>query len=363
VIGAVEGKGVNKDWGIAGEVEFKYMYHLNYTSDVVSNDGYRIRELRSFDTVEETMLISKYHFHLDLREDFEPIRNMIIQVGETMHFAGTVGECLPDPNCQFIGKIVKNNGKMIRKGVLLVDMGLAVAEKVTLNKQQVEWMFNKLGQTPGAEKIVTKLRERIAKPNLGRVLGYTPALKLLEGKQFELEYEDGIGLVKVDVADKNQIINSRERELLERAFYLSDYYIFRDSDRPRRRLEIGDSWQVDARTIAGVLDPRLRHEAKGRITLSRADNKQYDNKDMAAFKLERGKVQMVPPNGPQKIEGEVAFTSGEILYDLELNYVAKSFFSGSAKYREVSTDHMFFGARLASEPHVSIRYECKATSK
>ena len=363
VVGVVEGRGASTDWGIAGEVEYKYIYHLNYTSDVLSNNGYRIRELRTFDTVQETMLISKYRFHLDLRNDFAMVKKVIIGLGEMLELLGSLGECSSNPNIKIPAKVLKFTGKLARHSAVLADWAVGTAEKITIDHQQVDAVLKQLEGMPGAGKWVARWRERLANPNLGRVLGYAPNLKLLEGKKFELEYEDGIGLVKVDVADDNQLINTRERELLERAFYLSDYYIFRDSDHPRRPLQIGDRWKVDARTVAGVLDPRLRHQATGRVEFLRANNRVYANKQLAVFKLEQGKVRMVPPRGPQKIEGEIAFTDGEIGYDLELNYVARSFLCGVAKYREVSTDHMFFGARLSTQPRVTIRYECSASRK
>ncbi len=363
LIGVVEGKGINKDWGIEGELEYKYIYHIGYTSDVVSNNGCRIRELRTFDTVQETMLISKSRFRLDLRNDFEPIKNMVANLGFVMETLGSATQLLPYPECKVVGNIITLSGTLISKSGGVIDWGLGMMEKITIKQEQIEWLFKKLEKAPGMEKIIGTLTERIKNPDMGRILGYAPTLKLLEGKKFELEYEDGVGLVKVDIADKNQIINTRERELLERAFYLSDYYIFRDSDQPRRNLQIGDTWQVDARTIAGVLEPRLRHHATGRVALSRSNNKEYENKNMAVFKLDRGKMEMVPQTGPQKIEGDVAFREGEILYDLELNYIAKSFFSGIAKYKEQSTDHMLFGTRFSTEPNITIRYECKATKK
>ena len=280
-----------------------------------------------------------------------------------LELLGALGECSSNPNVKIPAKMVKFTGKLARRAAVLADWTLGKVEKITIDHHRVDAVLENLERIPGAGKWIARWRERLANPHLGRVLGYAPNLKLLEGKQFELEYEDGIGLIKVDVADDKQLINTRERELLKRAFYLSDYYIFRDSDHPRRPIQIGDHWQVDARTVAGVLDPRLRHQATGKVGFLRANNRVQANKQLVVFKLKQGKVRMVPPSGPQKIEEEIAFTDGEIDYDLELNYVARSFLSGVAKYREVSTDHMFFGARLATQPRVTIRYECSASPK
>ncbi len=355
VFGAIEGQGINKNWGMEAEVDYKYTYHVHYVSSVTANDGYRIKEKRHFDSVQEMLFLSKYRLNLDLKEEFIAVKEFMKIVEKGLKTTGSILILTPYPGARGIGKILSLAGEMINAGTFLTEEGLNQVQKIRFSQEQIESAFRILGK-----KNLEKFQNMLSNPNLGAVFGYPPNMKMLEGKTFDLEYEDGIGLIKVDVSDSNQIITSHEKELIQRAFYLSDYYIFRDSDNPKRKINVGDTWNVDAKTIAGVLDPRLKHQAQGNIKLYRDKNQ---NSDTALFFLKSGKVQMVPIEKGKKIQGEFDFTKGQIFYDLPKQYVKEAYLSGTAKYHEFSIDHLFFGTRFSTQPNITIRYECKCEKK
>jgi hypothetical protein len=238
-----------------------------------------------------------------------------------------------------------------------------MAEKVSVEKQTIENALQKLETVFGNRPFFQGLKEKFSQPTGGKILGYPTSMKLLEGKTFDLEYEDGVGLVKVDVTGEGQILSSREKELLERAFYLSDYYIFRDSSNPKRRIQIGDSWTVDAKNLAGVLDPRMRHKAQGDIYLYRDQNQGDSEQTWALFVLKKGLIKMVDTDSSRKIKGEVELKQGNVLYHLAMQYITKATITGIANYHEISTDHLLFGSRLLTQPRLSAQYECKCRKK
>lgn len=363
VMGMVEGRGQNKDWGIAAEMDYKYLYTISYKSEVIANDGFRIRERRTFETVQEMLLLSKYQFHLDIKDDWQPVKQFINSLSEVSITMGKVLGKIPEGHVSTTGKLMQLAGAAAQFGSFVIDASLAKLERINFNQNQVEYALDKLEKWGKVSESIKKLKTRFNNPDIGRILGYPPNMKALEGKTFELEYEDGIGLVRVDIADEGQILTAQEKELLQRAFLLSDYYIFRDQDNPRRALRVGDRWQVDARTLTGVLDPRLRHRAEGTVQLYRDQNREYQSKTVALFRLERGLIKMIPRAERKKVEGEVAFTQGQILYDLGLQYVIKADLAGTATYREISTDHLLFGSRLSTEPRITVRYECSCAPK
>jgi hypothetical protein len=343
-LGVVEGRGSNKDWGIETEVEFKYIYSMEYDSDVLSNNGYQIQENRTFQTVNETLLLSKYNFRLNIREDLEPVMNFVKGVSAVaQNFTPTASYVL--------------------SAAEMADNLLAYAEKITVPAERIEQAFFAVEKTFGKNKTLEDLKAKILNPRLGKILGYAPNLKLLEGKQFGLVYEDGIGLIHVKAMTPGTILNTREKELLQRAFYLSDYYISRDKDDPKRKIKPGDSWTVDARTLSGVLDPRLRHQVQGTILLTRQKDTVVEKKTMAIFSLKKGSIELLPPSDKKKIEGDVCFSSGELLYDLGLCYVAQSDLKGNVHYKEISTDHLLFKSRLYTTPTIQIHYECTCQKK
>ena len=348
VVGIVEGRGFNKDWGIAAEVDYKYVYSLEYVSHVLSNDGYQIEEKRTFNSVKEMLIISKYHYHLDIRKDLEGTMQILQLLGEYLYLVG--------------GPQTKVWGKGICIATKLADLTLGAIESRVFSKKHIERAFNSLEKAIGHSRQLQQLKERFLNSDIGKILGYPPHLKYLEGKTVVLRYENGVGLVDVEV--ESGILTATEKELLQRALYLGDYYIFRDRHDPKKILSPGTTWQVDARTLAGVIDPRLRHKAQGTIALRRLDDQVDNNKHrLAVFSLMQGRIQMVPRIASKKIEGDIALNKGKIFYDLKQQYVVKAQLAGIAKYREISTDHLLFGARLATEPRITINYQCICTEK
>lgn len=354
ILGLVEGQGQNKDWGMEAEVDYKYTYHIHYVSTVLFNDGYRIKEKRHFDSVQEMLFVSQYRMHLDLTEEFAGVKAFMEFMEKGLKTTGAVLELLPSPGAKEVGKILRITGDGVKMVSFLSEAGLNQVQKVRFSQEQIESALRVIGK-----KNLSKFQEYISNPKWGAVFGYAPNMKMLEGKTFNLEYEDGIGLVKVEILDSQQILTAHEKELLQRAFYLSDYYIFRDVDNPKRKIQIGEIWHVDAKTLAGVLDPRLRHRAQGNIRLYRASN---PDPSTAVFIIKEGNVQMVPLNHSKNLQGEIRFTPDQkIFYDLDKQYVKEASFSAKAKYHQFSSDHLFFGTRFLTEPNITIKYECKCT--
>lgn len=88
VVAQIEGRGEHKDWGFNHEVEYKYLYQVKYTSNVISNDGLRIAENRTFDAVQEALLVSRYRFRLDIREDLAPVKHFLDKVSYGLMLRG-----------------------------------------------------------------------------------------------------------------------------------------------------------------------------------------------------------------------------------------------------------------------------------
>ena len=348
VVGVVEGRGDNKDWIVACEVDYKYVYTLRYSSEVSSNDGYHIHERRTFDSVEEMLLISDQRFKLDVREDTKWLFAFCKNLGNAMFLVG-------DPN-------VKAWGKAIYLTTELTDIALRQAERIKFDRKLVETVFNSLEGAFGANEHFKKFKDSVLNTDLGKILGYPPQMKMLEGKTFKLYYADGVGLEDVDVED-GTLITAREKELFHRAFYLSDYYIFRDQQDPKKVIGPGDTWKVDARTLAGVLDPRARHKVQGTIQLKRGEDQPGGGQPVATFDLIEGSVSLLSREDGKKVQGNMAFTKGKIFYDLNKQYVTHATLFGIANYQEISTDHLLFGTRLLSEPRISMEYKCDCTKQ
>ena len=218
----------------------------------MTNNGYRIREHRTFQSVRQMLLISRYRFHLDIGKDMAWITSAMKDLGSIMEAYGLIGD-----------KRIGLAGKILKIGVFFGEKLVAVCEKISFGQSHLQSVLKKLQPVFGERSNFQNFKRKFIDPTIGQVLGYPPQMRLLEGKTFVLEYEDGVGLVKVDVLDKDKILTVREKELIQRAFYLSDYYIFQDRHHPNRPLRIGRYLGSRCPDLAGVLDPRLRHKAKG----------------------------------------------------------------------------------------------------
>lgn len=102
VYALVEGTGVQGDWGLKGEVEYKYVYQIQYTSDIVSNNGYRIVEKRTFDSVQQNLLVSRFRFSLD--EEWVEVLIQALSLG-----------CQRFPKLKAIGQAIPFASPIIKK--------------------------------------------------------------------------------------------------------------------------------------------------------------------------------------------------------------------------------------------------------
>lgn len=352
VVGIVQGRGINKDWGFANEAEYKYIYQLEYTSTVLSNDGYTIKEHRTFHTVNEIFMVSKNKFHLDIGDDLSWVKNTAKGLGEALYLYGKATSNL---KATLIGKMIKG-------GVYLGEFVIDTVEKVSITGKQIQDVCDIVQKYSGKNINFQEFERQFAKRTMGRVLGYAPNMKMLQGKTFVLTYEDGVGLTKIDVLG-DDIITVREKDLLQRAFYLSDYYIFKDKNQPAKKIREGDSWQVDSRTLAGIIDPRLRHKSKGLINLTRARNTIIGKEEVANFIINKGLMKMYSLDREEEIIGKASIKQGSVLYDLRKRYVRRASINGTVNYKQVSKNHFFFKARLTGTPTMTIKYKCECVKK
>lgn len=340
----IQGKGSNKKWGFKGEVNYNYTYNMSYTSKIQSNNGYRIIEYRTFNQVRQNLFVSPIRFSLGI-EHLSKITQIItlgfefITLFHPFHPAISFG---------------------VRKITKTPDL---LSKYFEFSEEQVNSCIENLQKyiiTRGFGNAIQRQLQNMKNTFLkaGKVFGYPANMNLLEGKTFKLIYEDGIGLVKIDVVNPNQIVSLAEKELIERAFYMADYYIFKDKDKPLKKIDVGTSWKVEARNFASILDPRMSHTSSGSISLSRQQDVQMNNKNYATFSISPSTISMMDTERTHKMIGEVTLTGGEIHYDLDLKYVFDTKLQGTLNYKQISKDHLLFETTVTTKPTFQIYYTC-----
>ncbi|HPY75433.1 MAG TPA: hypothetical protein PLB63_08510 [Planctomycetota bacterium] len=356
----VEGRGKNKDWGITGEVQYKYLYMINYTSTIESNNGDTIIETRKFDKVQQNLVLSPTRFYFDINEEWWKY------FLEKSTWAIDMVSDYIIPLMPQNGVALKMRSRILKlsEHMVLPTVSMLVKKYFSFTEEELLQILDSIEENT----INLGLREKFAtfKEHVimkGKILGYPKRLNLLEGKMFRLTYKDGVGLTSIDTTDTADILSLQEKELIERAFYMSDYYIFKDKDQPLRRLDIGTSWKVDAKNIASVLDPRMRHTTKGFIGLHRLHDMQKNNQNYAVFQIKNSTIQMQDTERNQQIAGEATFSNGIIHYDINLRYIQQAQLQGELKYRTISTDHLFFEAKMSTTPRFTIQYQCEVFRK
>jgi len=304
IAGRLSGKATRADWGMKGSVYFTYLYVLQTSGKILTNNGMTIVEERAFDRAQEKLLVSGYEIGFDLGE----------RLGELLHFLYNVDKR------GFTVKVSKGFVDLARQSGLFRDL------------PQID-----------PEKLAGELRWFSPKENE----------RLLEGKVVRITFVDGQGITKIEPV--KGALSQRERDLIVRANFVLDHYVM-----PDRRVAPGDTWEVDGSLLSGFLDPRLDGRAVGHLNIVRQpDFVAADGTVNRRLKLLEGEIEVMDVDRSQTINGSLTGLKGVLTMPETAGVVTVATVTGFASYERVSEHHLIFEARHAVKPKFEIRYECK----
>lgn len=322
VVGKVEGIAWKSDWGIQGQANFVYIYSMQSTGKIISNDGLNITEERTFGNINEQVIVNDGWIGLDLPPWgvgalTTAISAVATSVATFMRVdpvtSATIGTGLTRTVCK----------AKISKGIL-EKLNSALGSPLDINEL--------------AEKatMLTRLKDG----------------KLLQGKTVRIDFTDGKGITKITPV--NCGLTQEEEDVIKRTNFVMDHYIM-----PEREVAVGERWTVDSSVFAGLLDPRMKGRVQGQVTVERVLDAPLRGKHARRVRLCDGNIEFTPPTETEQVDGSVSNVRGQCTIPSDLGVVTAATITGLAEYKSVSKDHLLFEAKMNVAPKFEVRYECE----
>ena len=314
VVGKVEGTATKSDWGIQGQANFVYIYSMQSTGKILSNDGLHVTEERTFSNVNEQVMIND----------------------------GWIGFDLPPKGVGLLSVALSGVAAMVG-----VDptIGVPVAHlisKTKISKGVLETLNSRLGSPLDINKLAEKAT-MVTRLKKG---------KLLEGKTVRIDFTDGQGITRITPV--NCGLTQEEEDVIKRTNFVMDHYIM-----PEREVAVGERWTVDSSVFAGLLDPRMKGRVRGQVTVERVLDESSKGKHARCVRLSDGNIEFTPPSQTEQIDGCVSNVRGQCTIPSDLGVVTAATITGVAEYKSVSKDHLLFAAKMSVAPKFEVRYECE----
>ena len=310
VVGKVEGTATKSDWGIQGQANFVYVYSMQSTGKILSNDGLHVTEERTFSNVNEQVIIND----------------------------GWIGLDLPPQGVGLLAEALSCLGVEPTTATSVVDL----ISKTKISKKMLDVLNPKLGSPLD----INKLAEQAT------MMTKLKAGKLLEGKTVRIDFTDGQGITRITPV--NCGLTQEEVDVIKRTNFVMDHYIM-----PEKEVAVGEKWTVDSSVFAGLLDPRMKGRVRGQVTVERVLDAPLKGKYARRVRLSDGNIEFTPPSQTEQVDGSVSNVRGQCTIPSDLGVVTSATLTGIAEYKSVSKDHLLFAAKMSVAPKFEVRYECE----
>ena len=320
------------DWGIRGSAYFTYIYGVESIGKIIKNDGVTIIEERQFGKVIEDVVVSSYDVGFELPPKLQTGLNFI---------------------CATIGALIEQksgNGDGTRGAA----EGWRTGEHINKVISEIK--------IPFTDEMFKDFRERGMLPkeldpervkNEMMMFTKTKDTRILEGKKVRITFKDGQGITRIEPMDCK--LSQQECDVIKRTNYVMDHYLF-----PDRKVAPESTWDVDGDVFAGFLDPRLHGKVEGRVSVMRiSDFTDASNEVSKCLRLVRGNISFSDKSSQGKaVTGQLSGIKGKCVIPNKYGVVTSAAMSGSMVYKNVSTDHLLFEAKMTVTPKFEISYEC-----
>jgi len=200
---------------------------------------------------------------------------------------------------------------------------------------------------PVAEGLIARGSRPAARAKATRAVAHVDTLS---GKRVRITYVDGVGVEAI--APVGCTLSAEERDFIFGTAILSDCYILPDTG-----AKVGESWPVDGRQLAGLLDPSLRGRASGRVVVAREADAGGGEDRHATLAIREGTIAIDSSDATTRRIG--SFTpEGRLRYSLAGGYVDRAELAGRFDLEEVSTDHLLFETSFKSRPTLRVDSTC-----
>lgn len=286
----IQGTISDKDWGLDAQVSFVHVGEAELLRVVEANDG---RELRVAISVRQARNLDIKAKVAGLRLDPPPVAVSILKQ-------------LPIPGAEFTNQGIAGLNQALANGY--VKDGL-----------------NRLVTLAGGEAALA-----------GAVLGDL-RVDEMEGRSATARYVNGQGLVSLDSAGQ---LSAAQEELLRRIDVVSEAHLL-----PDLAAAAGDTWTVDARHLAMLVDPAVKARIGGTVEFRRG----ADEAGCIRFEAIGGLVELRQLDSAAELLGRWS-PRGSLLYDPLQHAVVSGQLTGQVEVSRTSRDHKLFEAKWVGKP-------------
>jgi hypothetical protein len=173
----------------------------------------------------------------------------------------------------------------------------------------------------------------------------------LSGKKVRLTFENGKGVTRIQPIDCD--LTSSERDYIAATAVVADCFILPDA-----KLKPGASWAIDGQNLSGLIDPTLRGDTSGMVTVVRRDDTKRGMHLAAVLEISDGRV-VIDSTTPEKYDIGTFTPHGKLYFDLEDQFVESAELTGYVSIERRSRDHFLFETSFKTKPEIAITYTCK----
>lgn len=173
----------------------------------------------------------------------------------------------------------------------------------------------------------------------------------LSGKKVRLTFANGEGVTSIEPIGCD--LSQDERDFIFASAVLADCLIMPDLE-----VKPGTTWPVDGQNLAGLIDPALRGDTSGTITIARREDAKSGSHEAAVLEITQGRV-VIDSTTPQQYDIGTFTPHGKLVFDLEDRFVSSAELSGSVSIENCSRDHILYETSFRTKPEITINYTCK----
>ena len=172
----------------------------------------------------------------------------------------------------------------------------------------------------------------------------------LSGKKVRLTFENGKGVTQIEPLGCD--LTQDERDFIFATAVLADCFIMPDLE-----IKPGATWNVDGQNLAGLIDPALRGDTSGMITVARREDTKVGTHPAATLEITQGRV-VIDSTTPQQYDIGTFTPRGKLVFDLEDEFVSVAELTGNISIENCSRDHILYETSFRSKPEITITYMC-----
>jgi hypothetical protein len=181
-----------------------------------------------------------------------------------------------------------------------------------------------------------------------KVLG---SVDSLTGKKVRITFENAKGVTQIEPI--NCSLRDDERDFLMATAVLGDCFIM-----PDLKGKVGSKWNVAGQNLAGLIDPSLRGQTEGSVTIERMEDSKSEGRSLAILKITEGFIK-IDSTTPENYNIGRFVPRGTMVFDLDDQFVRSADLTGDISIENCSRDHILFETRFDAKPKLKINYSCK----